>query len=568
MADARKPLDEKKAELKAVLESSRERLVAERQRAHAAEKPMPKVTFERNEDRFEPLEAKYVRFLIRESMGNARPCLDELEVYGSEEPERNLALASAGATASASSAVQKNDFHKIRHLNDGKYGNAHSWISNEQGKGSVEIELAEKAAVERVVWGRDRHGKYRDRVPTGYTIQVSFDGKDWKTVSSSERRVAFDKGKARKLSEKEIIAALSPQERATYDLLKKELSGAEEAVKNVPPLTVSYIAEDGGPQPTFVLERGNVRQRGEEVGPTALSAIKALDPDLAPEAGKDSGPRRRLRLAEWMVDKRNPLPARVFVNRLWHYHFGQGIVNTPSDFGWSGDRPSHPELLDWLATDFIEGDWGIKRLQRMILLSSVYRQGSDFNHEAAAKDGANRLLWRWQPRRLEAEALRDAILQVSGELDLTFGGPSFRLFRYIDGNVPEYVLLEDPGRETWRRAVYMFNIHTFASPLMGNFDCADATNQVSRRLQTVTTLQALSLLNNPFVFEQSECFARRVNLAAGSKPEEQAVEAYRIALLRDPTALERQAAARFIRNHGLFSLCRVLLNTNEFLYVF
>jgi len=342
----------------------------------------------------------------------------------------------------------------------------------------------------------------------------------------------------------------------------------DDSKKNGPPLPVSYVADDGDPRSTFVLERGDVRQRGEEVGPTALCAIEALDPDLTPEAGNDSAARRRLRLAEWMLDVRNPLPGRVLVNRLWHYHFGQGIVNTPNDLGWSGDRPSHGDLLGWLAADFVGRGWRIKRLQLMIVLSSVYRQGNEFNRQAAAVDGANRLLWRWQPRRLEAEALRDAILQVSGELDLTFGGPSFRLFRTIEANVPEYLLLENPGRETWRRAVYMFNLHTFASPLMRGFDCPDPTNQVPRRLQTVTTLQALSLLNNPFVFEQSDFFARRVAAAASSQPDDQAVRAYRIALLRDPTVEERQAAGQFIRDHGLFSLCRVLLNTNEFLYVF
>jgi len=253
---------------------------------------------------------------------------------------------------------------------------------------------------------------------------------------------------------------------------------------------------------------------------------------------------------------------------VWQFHFGAGIVTTPNDFGANGDPPSHPQLLDWLASDFIRNRWSIKRLHRMIVLSAVYRQASQPNAAGLAKDGANRLLWRMTPRRLEAEAIRDAILQVSGQLKLKLGGPSFRLFRYVDGNVPEYLRLENPGPETWRRAVYTYNIHTFDSPLMRAFDCADATIQVPKRVNSVTALQALSLMNNRFVFEQSGFFAKRVATAAGSRPQDQVTAAYRAALLRDPAVHEQKAAVEFVRQHGLLSLCRVLLNTNEFLYVY
>jgi hypothetical protein len=275
-----------------------------------------------------------------------------------------------------------------------------------------------------------------------------------------------------------------------------------------------------------------------------------------------------LRLAEWIVDPKNPLTARVFVNRIWHYHFGQGIVKTPNDFGFNGDRPSHPELLDWLAADFMEHGWKIKRLHRMILLSAAYRQQSAFKPKAASKDGANRLLWRMSPRRLDAESLRDAVLQVSGKLNLTMGGPSFRLFRYRDGNVPDYILLDEPGKETWRRSVYRFNIRTFQSPLMSAFDCPDASVQTPKRNYSTTALQALSLMNNRFTFQQSQHFAARVTAKAGMDPGKQANVAYRLALLREPTEDQRRQAVSFIQQHGLFSLCRVLLNTNEFLYAF
>ena len=555
------------------LKPIRERLVAKRLAALAKEKARPRVVYQRNEDPFAPVFATHVRFVIKGTTGNAKPCLDELEIYGAD-PKRNLALSGAGATASATSVVPGNAFHRIRHLNDGAYGNASSWVSNEQGTGQAVIDLGGRRKVRLVVWGRDRMGIYKDRLPIHYAIEVldKSAGKAWTTVSSSDTRAPFDDLLARKrvrkqISEKDIDAAMTPEDRSRSQPLRAELSRLKKKLKTLAPLAASYVVQDRPPEPTFVLDRGDVRARGDTVGPSALTAVTSLDPDLLPD-GDDTGPRRRLRLAQWMVDSRNPLLSRVFVNRVWQFHFGAGIVTTPNDFGHNGDLPSHPELLDWLATDFMKYGWSMKRLHRMIVLSATYRQASQFNATAAAMDGGNRLLWRMTPRRLEAEAIRDTILQVSGELNGSLGGPSFRLFRYIDGNVPEYVLLENPGRETWRRAVYMYNIHTFDSPLMRAFDCADATIQVPTRVPSVTALQALSLMNNRFVFEQARLFARRVTISVGHSPEDQVAEAYRLALLRVPTVQESQAASAFVREHGLLSLCRVLFNTNEFLYVF
>ena len=168
-----------------------------------------------------------------------------------------------------------------------------------------------------------------------------------------------------------------------------------------------------------------MRARGAGPSGRGTKSISTLDPDLRDPA-HDSGPARRLRWAEWIVDRRNPLTARVIVNRVWHYHFGQGLVNTPSDFGFNGDRPSHPELLDWLAADFMKHGWTLKRLHRMIVLSQAYRQSSQFNAAAAAVDGSNRRVWRIDPKRLEAESLRDAILQTSGKLSSTAGGQASR----------------------------------------------------------------------------------------------------------------------------------------------
>lgn len=555
------------ATLKPVRETLLAELAAERAKTSQADKLAP-VNFLRNEESFTPVVTRFLRFEIKATSG-AQPCLDELEVYGSS-PKLNLALASAGAKASASSLLPGYPIHQIQHLNDGKTGNSSSWISNEPGKGWAQIEFPRPVEISQIVWGRDRDGGFLDRLATDYSVAVSGDGQVWTTVSSSERRRPFQPGAnpGAEIPTGQVVARLTAEQRSTYDQLVKDLSAAETDLRSIPSLPVSYSAVDGATQPAFILRRGNVREQQESVRPQALSAVTALDANLLPK-DQDSGPARRAKLAEWMVDRRNPLTARVMVNRVWQYHFGQGIVDTPSDLGFNGDRPSHPQLLDWLATDFMDQGWKLKRLHKLIVLSEVYRQSSQSRPEAAAKDGTNRLLWRMNPQRVDAEALRDSVLQTSGKLDLAMGGPSYRMFHYRDGNVPDYLLLEKPGPETWRRGVYMFNIRTFQEPLMSVFDCPDPSVQTPRRGQSTTALQALSLMNNPFVFDQSRALAERATSLAGPQAsvEQQVQMAYRLAYARDPIAAETENAVGFVKQADLFSLCRVLLNSNEFLYV-
>lgn len=565
-------IDRIQATQRELLAPIRQRLLAELNAADSkaddADK-WPMVAPRRNEDTFAPLPARYVRFTVAATLGDTQPCLDELEIYGADESQ-NLALASAGAIATASSLLPGYPIHQIEHLNDGQYGNAWSWISNEPGRGWAQIELPETATIERVVWGRDREGAYTDRLATNYRIEVSEDQQTWTIVSSSQLRARFRPGatEADQVPLDQVLAALPADQRGDYDRLAAELAEAEARLRQIPPLPVSYSARDNPPRDAFVLVRGNVRERAEPVQPAALRAIAGIEPSLLPDTD-NSGPERRRRLAEWIVDARHPLTARVFVNRVWHYHFGQGIVGTPSDFGFNGDRPSHSELLDWLASDFTAGGWRLKRLHKLIVLSDAYRQSSGHNEQAAAIDGNNHLLWRMNPQRLESESLRDAVLHTSGKLDLALGGPSFRLFEYRDGNVPDYLLVENSGPDTWRRAVYMFNIRTFHEPLMTVFDCPDPSVATPRRDRSTTALQALSLMNNAFVFDQARHFAERIQRAVGldATPQSKAVQAYRYALARDPTEAETETGAEFVAQHGLLSLCRVLLNTNEFLYV-
>jgi hypothetical protein len=270
-------------------------------------------------------------------------------------------------------------------------------------------------------------------------------------------------------------------------------------------------------------------------------------------------------LADWLASPENPLPARVIVNRLWHYHFGTGIVETPSDFGINGGRPSHPELLDWLANELITHGWSLKHIHKLILLSRTYRQSSDSDSTAAAVDSGSRFLWRFPPRRLEAEALRDSILAVTGKLDLTEGGPGFDLFEPNDNYVKVYRSKQSFDTKDFRRMVYQNKPRMALDNFFGAFDCPDAGQPAPKRTSSTTPLQALSMLNDPFAIQQAVFFAERLEREAGSQPEVQVRRAFQLTFGRDPAPEELRDATSLVNAEGLRALTRALFNANEFI---
>jgi hypothetical protein len=280
-----------------------------------------------------------------------------------------------------------------------------------------------------------------------------------------------------------------------------------------------------------------------------------------------------LKFAEWLADPRNPLPARVMANRVWHFHFGQGIVATPNDFGVSGARPTHPELLDWLATKFIESGWSVKTLHRLIVNSAAYRQSSsgetnsDHYRHAVAVDAENQLLWRFPVRRLEAEAVRDAVLAVSGQLNPKVGGPSFRPFDALKFPANAYVPVDKIGAEFNRRTVYRMNVNSGKEPLLDAFDCPDPSVKTPRRGVTSTPLQALALMNNSFVQRHAGLLAERALAESGNDLPRAIDTAYRLALGRPPTKAEAERALAAARERSLTNVCWALLNSTEFVYV-
>jgi hypothetical protein len=316
-----------------------------------------------------------------------------------------------------------------------------------------------------------------------------------------------------------------------------------------------------------IQERGEPESPvGEPVAPGALSALQMLNPDLADFNSSEAD--RRLALANWITDEKNPLTYRVIANRLWQWTFGTGIVSTPSDFGFGGDRPSHPELLDWLAHRLKENNGSLKSLLREILLSKTYRQQSIFSDQnpGVRKDTANRLLWRQKPKRMDAETVRDSVLLVSGKLNDEQGGPGFEDFAYREAYAPEYNYVTADSPKLWRRSIYRFVVRTTPNRFMTTLDCPDPANFTPKRLNTTTPIQSLALYNNDFMLRQARYFTQRIEKSAGPKPKRQVEHAFRLAFNRLPNSEESKLSESVVEKNGLFVLCRSLLNANEFVY--
>ncbi|HUG92635.1 MAG TPA: DUF1553 domain-containing protein [Planctomycetaceae bacterium] len=375
------------------------------------------------------------------------------------------------------------------------------------------------------------------------------------------------------------------ERRATLD---ERLAAFKAELSALPPQQLVYAAAPeftpqgaftppprGKPRPIHVLQRGSVTSPGELAGPGTVSCVSGLPARFA-LSDPDDEATRRTALAGWIADRRNPLTWRSIANRVWHYHFGRGIVETPNDFGRMGARPTHPELLDWLAVELIERGGSLKHIQRQIVTSAVYRQSSAIASDSQlstlnsqlAMDAGNQSLWRMNRRRLEAEAVRDAVLAASGQLRQTMYGPGFDLFEFEDDHSPRYVYerhdVDDPAAQ--RRSVYRFVVRSAPDPFLETLDCPDPSLNAARRNTTITSLQALALLNNRFMVRQAEHFAARV---AECSPdlEGQIEAAFLLALGRPPRGDEATRLAGYAREHGLANVCRVLFNTNEFVFV-
>ena len=360
------------------------------------------------------------------------------------------------------------------------------------------------------------------------------------------------------------------------------LNDAEEALKKMPPAKLVYSggvhsgsgtfvgtgATGGKPRPIHLLVRGQVTQPSIELGPGALRALTFRPSEFPIEENAPEGARRAA-LAHWITDPSNPLTWRSIVNRVWQFHFGRGFVDTPNDFGHNGALPSHPELLDWLSIEFRASGGSLKNLHRLMVKSAAYRQSSASNFAGESIDSGNALFWRQNRRRLEAEAIRDSVLWVSGKLDRSMGGPGWQDFVVEHPEHSphyEYGLADPEDPKTWRRSIYRFIVRSQTQPWMTSLDCADPSMRVDKRNESLSAIQSLALLNNGFMLTQSKHFAERVALEANNLSD-QVDFAYRLASGCSPGAIEREQLIEFARSHGMPYLCRLLYNLNAFTFV-
>lgn len=338
------------------------------------------------------------------------------------------------------------------------------------------------------------------------------------------------------------------------------------ALKALPdPSKVYAIVSETQPPVIQVQRRGNPEDPQQEVQPGAFAWAKHASIDFGTNTTSEG--QRRRSLAEWITHPDNPLTRRVLVNRLWHHHFGQGIVTTPSDLGLGGDKPSHPELLDWLADEFLRSGWSVKHLHKLIIMSAAYQQQSTSKSETArGVDAQNRLLWRQNPRRLDAESVHDAVLSVAGTLNPTMGGPGYRDFNFTEAYAPIYDYITPDKPELLRRSIYRFVVRTTPHQFMSTLDCPDPANFTPARAQTTTALQALTLSNNEFMLQQARNLVTRIENETDSR--ESAIRrAFLLCLQRAPNPAEQTAATHLVAEQNLFALCRMLLNANEFVYL-
>ncbi|MCF7762937.1 MAG: DUF1549 and DUF1553 domain-containing protein [Verrucomicrobia bacterium] len=430
---------------------------------------------------------------------------------------------------------------------------------------------------------RPRNGRTELALPVGTPEQIAEEqDRNAQMAQLTERIESLKKAPSQESD--------SPANQETIAILQGEIEALRHKKPDLP--RGYFMQEPASPPPaTHVLLRGNPGNRGDEVFPAVPSVLTRKQPDFEVSAEHSSG--RRLALARWIASPRNPLTARVWVNRIWQQHFAAGLVRTPNDFGTLGTKPTHPELLDWLAHWFVhEGEWSLKRLHQLILSSNTYRVGRNLDPDRSAQDPDNLLLWRMPYRRLEVEAIRDSMLSVSGQLNRLMRGPSMYPSvsrQALEGHSdPNQVWEPFDERSASRRTVYAFVKRSLIVPMLEVLDLCETTQSASQRMVTTIAPQALTLFNGDFANRQAHHLARRLVREGGQTAEARIDLAYRLALCRPPSPSEKAAMLKFLadaadtredgdtskststqdssEHAGLTQMCRVLFNLNEFVY--
>lgn len=399
----------------------------------------------------------------------------------------------------------------------------------------------------------------------------------WRT--SPEKRTEGQRLNARQIEktlqikDEEIVARLSARDKAEHETVSKTIAMLEKR-RPEPYASARVIGEHGPePLPSYFLHSGSPSNKGSVMAPGVFSVASwARFEPTPPPAGAETSYRRRS-FADWIASPENPLTARVMVNRIWQRHFGEGIVPTPNNFGKKGEPPTHPELLDWLATEFVRTRWSLKAMHRLMMTSQAYRMASDDIESNLKIDASNRHLWRMHRQRLDVETIRDNMLALAGTLSKTLGGPP--VHPYIDpalfqsSSKRTWPGKPDSDSSTWRRSLYVFNKRTIRYPLFESFDQPDMITSCARRTTSVTAPQALLLMNNNAVRMHAQQFAGRLRKDSGEDAGKQVIRAFELALARPPGDAELTRSVAFVRSgeHGLVDFCQAMFNINEFVFV-
>jgi hypothetical protein len=566
-AAATKPLNEEISKLNAAIAELQKGITA-RAKAELAKRQLtrPKIDPQLTEEKFASVAARYVKFVIEANTSavtkgsNAR--LTEFEVWSAGPEPRNVALAKNGGKAEGARSAVAEDFPEAygpQFCIDGTFGE--QWFIGEPPE--LTITLAKTETINRIAFSNAKGAGLMDKAqgatPCEYRVQASLDGQTWQTVASGDDREPWTPAHGVERVRRDVIA---PEETEKLSGLNRRLAEAQAKLNRVPKLPQVWAGKFEQPKErTFIHKGGDPMKPGEPVVPASLSVLDQVNVPYELPAEAPEG-ERRLALVKWVTSDKNALALRVLANRVWQYHFGVGLVDTPSDFGFLGSQPTHPELLEFLASRLLAHGWRLKPLHREILLSETYLQSAAYRESAARVDKDARLLWRFPPRRLSAEEVRDTLLAVAGKLQLEpMGGPGFRLYKFTQNNVCTYFPLDAHGPETYRRAVYHQNARASVVDVLNDFDLPDIAFAAPKRANTTTPLQALTLLNHNFTLDMAKALAARLD------EQEPVASAYRLTFQRAPTAKERSAANKLIAAHGRESFCRALLNANELIYL-
>jgi len=496
---------------------------------------------------------------LRVEFDRASIGIDELQVFGPDAINENLALAASGATLTTDETmtVRRNDLSKAH---DGLFGTM-AWRAKAAKDSKempwVEIHFPEPEKVSRFRFSSNRQYYFE----TDYLVQKNKGNFPGYRISSPQADGSWRQiGDTRRARE---ILKQKPALKKAADRLQQLIAElAEEGPR------YSFVGQFIEPKVTHILKRGSPENPGDEVPPAALSAMNG---DLGLDSNSPD-PLRRRRFAEWLTRPDHPLTARVMANRIWQHVFGKGIVSTGSDFGAAGSPPTHPELLDWLAAEFREptqsraAPWSMKALIRLLVMSDAFRRSSRPTEEGMQSDPGDNLLWRYAPQRVEAEVIRDAVLEASGKLDLTVGGRSFRIFN-VKKTYAQWLVVDNHGPKTWRRMIYQERMRRVDDRIFTAFDFPDCGQVAAKRPVSTTPLQALNLMNSDFVVEQSNYLAERARKEAGPETKAAVGRAFELLLERPPAPDELAACVKVADSEGLPIVCRSLINSNEFAFL-